>query len=351
MVFDYIDGAAGEGYGEALNRQVLQSVRLQPAALVNVEQRDLNVDVFGNTSSIPFGVSPMGMCNLSSPGADLMLARAAAKHASPVGVSTVASTSMERMIEVAQGHAWFQLYFSGDGRTAGSLIDRAEASGYQTLVITVDVPEIGRRPRELAHGFKMPFRIGLRQFIDFACHPRWSLSTLRHGKPEMANFGGVNGEFDRTETRARADWTDLQRIRDRWRGKLVVKGVLNVADAKRLQAAGVDAIQISSHGGRQLDGSPPAITMLQRIRQALGPDYPLFYDSGIRSGEDMVKAYALGANFVFIGRAALFAMAAQGEEGLHTLYNVLCDEASITMAQLGKRTLSEIGDDVLWESQ
>lgn len=350
MVFDYIDGAAGEGRGEALNRSVLQDIRLQPSVLVNVEKRSLNVDVFDHTSALPFGISPMGMCNLSAPGADLMLARAAAKHASPVGVSTVASTSMEEMIEVADGHAWFQLYFSGDGRTVNTLLDRASASGYRTLVVTVDVPEVGRRPRELRHGFKMPFRIGPSQFIDFALHPRWSLNTLFRGRPEMANFGGDKGEFDRTETRARADWSDLDKIRDRWSGNLVVKGVLNEADAKRLQDAGVDAIQVSSHGGRQLDSTPPAITMLRKIRQAVGPDFPLFYDSGIRSGEDIIKAYALGADFVFLGRAALFAMAAGGEQGLKTFYDVLLDEASITLAQLGKQAISEISADVLWES-
>ncbi len=349
LIFDYIDGAAGDGYGEALNRSVLREIRLRPSVLVNVKARDLSVSVFDHQSGRPFGVSPMGMCNLTTPGADLMLARLAARFRSPVGVSTVASTSLEKMIEVAEGHAWFQLYFSGDGSTADSLIDRATAAGYRTLVFTLDVPEVGRRPRELRRGFKMPFKIGPSQFVDFAAHPRWSITNLVKGRPEMANFGGENGEFDRTETRAKADWSDLKKIRDRWKGNLVVKGVLNEMDAVRLKEAGVDAIQVSSHGGRQLDSAPPAIEALRKIRLALGPEFPLFYDSGVRSGEDVIKAYALGANYVFLGRCLLFGLAARGEQGLHAVWNALSEEASITMAQLGLTSLTGSLDNLLWE--
>lgn len=339
MVFDYMDGAAGTGFGEALNRQVMQQMRLQPAVLVNVEHRSLDVGVFDHQARRPFGVSPMGMCNLATPGADLMLARQAARYQSPVGVSTVASTPLETMIEAAEGHAWFQFYFSGDGRVVNTLIDRAQVAGYRTLVVTLDVAEVGRRPRELKRGFKMPFRIGVPQFIDFALHPTWSLSTLIKGRPQMANFGGVHGTFDRTETRARADWEDLDRIRQQWKGNLVVKGVLSVSDALRLKAAGVDAIQVSSHGGRQLDSAPCPILALRDIRAATGPEFPLFFDSGIRSGEDVLKAYAMGADFVFLGRAMLYALAAGGEKGLGAMWDILSDETSIAMAQLGMKSL------------
>jgi L-lactate dehydrogenase (cytochrome) len=203
------------------------------------------------------------------------------------------------------------------------------------------VAEVGRRPRELRHRFTMPFKIGPKQFIDFALHPRWSLSSLYAGKPQMANFTMDGYDFDRTESRARADWDTLTRLRDIWPGKLVVKGVLDADDAVALKAAGVDAIQVSSHGARQLDSAPPPILELGRIRDALGPDYPLFYDTGLRSGEDVVKAYAQGANFTFLGRILQFAIAAGGEEGLKELWNVLRAETSITLAQIGKRSLLE----------
>lgn len=342
MVFDYIDGAAGEGHGEALNRAALRDLRLQPRILVDVTKRDLHVDVFDHQATCPFGIAPMGMCNLSAPGADLMLANMAARHRTPVGVSTVASTSLETMIEAADGHAWFQLYIAGDGSGAKKLVDRASAAGYRTLILTLDVPEVGRRPRELRRGFKMPFKIGPRQFIDFALHPTWSLSTLINGRPELANFTSADDSFDRTESRAAADWDSLARFRDQWQGNLVVKGVLSVEDACRLKAAGVDAIQVSSHGGRQLDSAPPPILMLRHIRDAVGDDYPIFYDSGLRSGEDVVKAYAMGADFVFFGRAMQFAMAARGETGLQQLWDVLMEEISLALAQLGRTSMQSL---------
>jgi L-lactate dehydrogenase (cytochrome) len=347
MVFDYIDGAADDGDGEAWSRSVLQSLRLRPRILKNVSDRSIGVSVFDHNATSPVGISPMGMCNLSAPGADLMLARQAAKRQAPLGVSTVASTSLESIIEAAQGHAWFQLYYSGDGSTVKSLISRAEAADYRTLVVTLDVPVVGRRPRELRRGFTMPFKIGPSQFIDFALHPRWSISTLLNGKPDMANFGGAHGKFDRTESRAGAGWDQLKSIRDQWKGNLVVKGVLDVEDALLLKEHGVDAIQVSSHGGRQLSSAPAPITMLQKIRNAVGPEYPLFFDSGIRSGEDIVKAYAMGADYVFLGRVALFGMAAAGEAGLEKVWDVLDEEVSLTLAQVGLTQLPGRSDDVL----
>lgn len=229
MVFDYIDGAAGRETGITRNRAVLDTLTLRPRILRDVSQRSLSTSLFGATSERPFGIAPMGMCNLSCPGADLMLARLARDFKVPHGVSTVASTSLEKIIEVAEGHAWFQIYFSGDGTGTFKLVERARDAGYKTLVVTVDVPEVGRRPRELRRGFKMPFRIGPSQFVDFAMHPRWSISTLLNGRPDMANFQMPGYSFDRTESRAKADWDTLARMRDMWPGKLVVKGVLNLS--------------------------------------------------------------------------------------------------------------------------
>jgi L-lactate dehydrogenase (cytochrome) len=335
MIFDYIDGAAGSETGAARNRAALDAMTLHPRILRDVSERSLATSIFGAPAERPFGIAPMGMCNLSGPGADLMLARLAARYKVPHGVSTVASTSLEKIIEVAQGHAWFQIYFSGDGAGTFKLIDRAKNAGYETLVLTADVPEVGRRPRELRHDFKMPFKIGPKQFIDFALHPRWSLTSLFAGKPQMANFEMDGYDFDRTESRARADWDTLARMRDAWPGKLVVKGVLDPADAAMLKKAGVDAIQVSSHGARQLESAPSPFLMLPKIREAVGPEFPLFFDSGLRSGEDALKAIVSGADFVFFGRLLQFAVAAGGEEGLTQMWSVLSDEMSIAMAQIG----------------
>lgn len=339
MIFDYIDGAAGSEVGADRNRAALDAMCLRPRILTDVSERRLDVPLFGRTAKRPFGVAPMGMCNLSGPGADLMLARLAARHAVPLGVSTVASTPLETLIEAADGHAWFQLYISGDGADAMRLAQRAQDAGYDTLILTVDVPEVGRRPRELRHGFKMPFRLGAKQFLDFALHPRWSVATLLAGRPEMANFQMPGFAFDRTASRAKADWTTLRTLRDLWKGNLVVKGVLSAEDARALQSAGVDAIQVSNHGARQLESAPASISALRDIRAAVGPAMPLFLDSGLRSGEDVLKACATGADFTFLGRILQFAIAAAGEEGLQRLWDILTDELSIAMAQTGLTSL------------
>ncbi|MCO4848277.1 MAG: alpha-hydroxy-acid oxidizing protein [Yoonia sp.] len=343
MVFDYIDGAAGREVGAAHNRDAFDALTLRPRILRDVSKRDLSSQVFGQTTNAPFGISPMGMCNLSGPGADMMLARLAARENVPLGVSTVASTAMEPLIEAAEGNAWFQLYFSGDGVGTFKLVERAKAAGYKTIILTVDVAEVGRRPRELRHGFTMPFRIGPKQFFDFAMHPRWSISTLLAGKPDMANFQMPGYTFDRTESRAAANWDTLAKLRDMWPGNLVVKGVLDADDAVLLRDAGVDAIQVSSHGARQLDSAPAPILALKEIRDAVGPDMPLFFDTGLRSGEDVVKAYSQGANFAFLGRILQFAIAAGGEEGLQQLWDILRDETSITLAQIGATNMQMNG--------
>ena len=347
MIFDYIDGAADDGWGEAENRRILRQIRLMPRVLNNVLRRNISVPVFGQTCDLPFGVSPMGMCRLAHPLADRALAEFSAKFRVPLGVSTVASSSLEDMAKWSEGNAWFQLYCSGNQGGIEPLLARCRTAGYETLVVTVDVPEVGRRPRELRRGFTMPFKMGAAQVFDFACHPRWSLGTLAAGAPKLANFGGIHGDFDRTASRAGADWALLAQIRDKWQGRLVVKGVLNVKDAKTLVTAGIDAIQISSHGGRQLNSAPDAITALRDIRAALGPDFPLFYDSGIRSGEDIIKAYALGADFVFLGRGLSYALAAGGREGLAEMVGVLQRETDITLAQLGLTSMEKLGRDNL----
>lgn len=340
MVFDYIDGAAGTEQGALRNRDALDAQTLRPRILRDVSERSLTTTLFGASTKRPFGIAPMGMCNLAAPGADLMLARLAARDQVPLGVSTVASTPMEQLFEAAEGNAWFQLYFSGDGTGSFKLVDRAKAAGFETLVLTVDVPEVGRRLRELRHDFKMPFRIGPRQFVDFALHPSWSIGTLLGGRPQMANFETPGYDFDRTESRAKADWSTLTRLREAWPGNLVVKGVLDVEDAVALKDAGVDAVQVSSHGARQLESAPAPFLALSDIRKAVGDDFPVFYDSGLRSGEDALKAITSGASFVFFGRILQFAIAAAKEPGLLRLWDVLSDEMSIAMAQTGLTNLA-----------
>ena len=343
IVFDYIDGAVGNESAAANNLSALENLRLMPRVLAPTQQNLLTTTFMGQNLSLPFGIAPMGMCNLAWPGADRMLAAEAVRRGMPHGVSTAASSTLEGIAEQAGALAWFQLYVTGSLETAWALVDRAEASGYQVLILTVDVPRFAPRPRDQRNGFNMPFRIGIQQFMDFARHPHWSLASLIAGVPAAANFDATQGgkSFDRYASRAGANWAFLDQLRRRWKGKLIVKGVLNPDDAKRIRAAGADAVYVSNHGGRQLDSAPPAITALAQVRAALGPEFPLIFDSGVRSGEDILKALACGADLVMLGRPLLYALGADGARGLSSLLDAIAESLLVAMAQIG---LSDIND-------
>jgi (S)-mandelate dehydrogenase len=343
IIFDFIDGSAGEERACELNVEMIEALRMLPRILVNVDNRNHQKALFGQTWNLPFGIAPMGMCNLTWPDADAMLARAATQYGIPLVLSTMASSSIEATAERAGENAWFQLYVGDSEEVAYHLIERAETMGYTNLILTVDVPGIGARPREERNGFQSPFRIGPKQFFDFAMHPQWSLTTLATGLPKLANVNVAGGkQFKRNEARGKLDWDFLVRLRDRWPGNLIVKGVLGCEDSVRIRDAGADAVCVSNHGGRQLDSAPAAIQMLPLIRAAVGPDYPLLFDSGVRNGEGVIKALALGADFVLIGRPFLFAMAADGYAGLQQVIELIRSQVDISLAQLGCADVNDI---------
>ena len=353
LIYDFIAGATGRELGKQFNRDALSAIRLQPRVLVNVEDRDLSTELFSVSRGLPFGIAPMGMCNLVWPAADRSLQQAADRFTIPLCLSTAASTSIESMAEMSQQKPWFQLYVSQSQDAALKLVDRAAENGYEALVFTVDVPQVSRRVRDLRNGFQVPFRIGPRQFIDFALHPNWSVRCLFAGAPKPMNFQTAGGEssFARDASRGGCDWAFFDELRERWKGRLIVKGISYPEDALRLKLAGVDAIYVSNHGARQLDSAPPAILALPRIREAVGESFPLIFDSGIRNGEDVVKALVMGADFVMLGRPLLFALGADGERGLNTLIQLIADEMSVVMAQLGVTKISQINHSMLAENQ
>ena len=345
IVFDYVDGAAGSEMANANNCDRLDQLKLQPRVLRNVDNRSLHTTLFGTQYDLPFGIAPMGMCNLTWPQSDLYLATAARKRNMPMALSTMSSSSLEQVADWAGDNAWFQLYIGQSIELGFKMVDRAEAAGYQTLILTVDVPMVAPRVRDLKNGFKSPLKIGPRQFVDFAIHPEWSIRSLLSGVPQLANFD--KGGFDRDAMRGLVDWDFLDRLRQRWKGNLIVKGVLSVEDALRIKQAGADAIYISNHGGRQLNSAPASIDQLPLIRNALGDDFTLLFDSGIRNGEGIVKALALGANYVMAGRALLYGLGGGGEEGLSQVIDLLQNEISLAMAQLGLTSIDEIDNSVL----
>ena len=351
LIFDFIDGAAGSEYAASKNIETLDRIRMLPRVLVNVAERSLKKKFLGKEWGLPFGIAPMGMCDLAWAGTDKALAKASVQHNIPLCHSIAASSSLEVTFDRAGVNSWFQLYVGASLEKAWEHVKRAQDTGYEVLILTVDVPQVAKRIRDLRNGFKVPFQIGPRQFLDFAKHPRWVLETLIAGVPKTANFddtnpaapsGTASNGFIREETRGKVDWKFLQQLRESWMGKLIVKGVLAPQDAVRIKEAGADAIYVSNHGGRQLDSAPPAVSRLPLIREALGNDYPLLFDSGIRNGESVVKALAMGADFVMLGRPFLFASGANGERGVMRLVELLSDEVSLTLAQLGCKSVEEL---------
>jgi isopentenyl diphosphate isomerase/L-lactate dehydrogenase-like FMN-dependent dehydrogenase len=343
FVFDYLDGGAGAEAGVERNERAFDALMLEPRALVNIESRDLATSLFGKRWAAPFGIAPIGLGNLICPGGEQAIARAAAAADIPYTLSTAANTKLERIAEIAPGHAWFQLYVSRRDEDVADIVARAERSGYEVLVLTVDVPLAARRLRDIRNNFMVPFKITPRVALDLLTHPRWSLETLSAGVPRFVNVEQYAPMVNRqsiaayltSEIRGRFDWDDLKRLRERWRGKLVVKGLMAAEDSTRARAIGCDAVVVSNHGGRQLDCAPATIKVLPEIRAAVGRDFPLIIDSGVRSGEHIVKALAAGADFVLVGRAMMYAVAAHGPTAAAELIELLIDEASRCLGQIG----------------
>ena len=352
VIFDYVDGAAGFETSSRLNRDMIDQIRLMPRVLVDIRERELAKTFLGRTWTLPFGIAPMGMCNLAWPNTDKAFAAVAVDHDIPVCLSTFGSSSIEDMGERASGNVWFQLYVGPSVDDAMDLVQRAKNTGYEYLVLTVDVPVVSARPREQRQGFEAPFRMRPRQFVDFATHPQWVFHTLVDGVPKPVNVLPANTvvnkpTFTRNEIRGHIDWQFLAKLRERWTGKLILKGVLSADDAVRIRDAGVDAVYVSNHGGRQLDAAPAAIDVLPEIRQAVGGDYPLIFDSGLRSGEGIVKALALGADFVMLGRPFLYASGADGQRGVFRLVELLKNELLLALAQIGCTDVSHLDHNVL----
>ena len=353
LVFDFIDGASGDEKLAEINSKALDQIRLEPKVLRNVEKRSLKKKVLGYEFDFPFGFAPMGMTNLSWPGADSMLAAESARNNIPTCVSMASTTTLEKMYELSEGHSWMQLYIFQDENFVMELLDRAKNTGYEVAILTVDVPVLSRRTRDDKNGFSYPFKIGPKQFFDFATHPTWSLSTLLSGIPKPMNYvtsKSGDGIFKRKESRGSTDWDTLKRVRDKWKGKLIIKGVMSPDDANQIKEAGADAIQVSNHGGRQLDSATAAINMLPLIRKSVGVDFPLIFDSGIRSGSDIVRALAFGADYAMIGRPVMYAMGADGKKGLRRIVEIIKEEASTTLGLVGLNDINDVTSNIVIDS-
>ena len=351
MMFDFVDGASGDEKLCENNSKALDQIRLQPRVLRNVEKREIKKNILGFEYDQPFGFAPMGMCNLTWPGADKMLAEECVENNIPICVSMASSTSLEKMYEFSKGNCWLQLYNFQDEEFVMELLERAYQTGYKVAILTVDVPIQYRRLRDDKNGFTVPFNLGPKQFLDFATHPLWSLSTLIHGIPKPMNYqtSKKNSKFDRSESRGSTDWDTLNRVREKWKGKLIIKGVMSPDDATKIKDKGADAIQVSNHGGRQLDSASTSIESLPLIRNALGKDFPIIFDSGIRGGGDIIRALGLGADFTMIGRPLMYGIGADGARGLKRIVNIIKEELSTTLGLVGLNDIKDISSDIIAE--
>jgi isopentenyl diphosphate isomerase/L-lactate dehydrogenase-like FMN-dependent dehydrogenase len=348
LMFDFVDGASGDETLCEINSSALNQIRLEPRVLRNVEKRNLKKTILDIECDLPLGFSPMGMCNLTWPKADEMLANESLINNIPNCVSMASSTSLERMFELSNGKSWIQLY-NFDENFVMEILERAHQTGYKVAILTVDVPIQFRRAKDDKNGFTVPFNIGPKQILDFATHPLWSLSTLLSGIPKPMNYetSKSGNKFVRSQSRGATDWDTLKRVRDAWKGKLIVKGVMSPKDAVKVKEAGADAIQVSNHGGRQLDSALPAIEALPLIRNIVGKEFPLIFDSGIRGGSDIIRALALGANFVMLGRPLMYGIGADGSRGLKKILNIIKEELSTALGLVGLTDVNEISSEII----
>ena len=359
-VFAYVSGGVERNQSVRANASAFERYEFVTRVLVDTSKRSTGTTLFGKTWSAPFGIAPMGICALSAYRGDLVLTTAAARENVPMVMS---GSSLIRMEEVVQANpdAWFQAYLPGKDAEIVALVERVKAAGFGTLVVTLDASIASNRENNVRAGFSTPLRPSLRLAWQGVTHPRWLLGTfvrtiVRHGMPHFENNYARRGAPILSSTvlrdfsdRGHLGWEHLRMIRGMWPGKLVVKGILDVRDARKSIEIGADGLIVSNHGGRQLDGTVSPLRVLPAIVQAC-PEVPVMIDSGFRRGTDVLKALALGAKFVFVGRPFNYAASVGGEAGVRKGIALLRDEVSRNMAMLGVSTVRELTPDCLVEA-
>ena len=357
-LFEYVSGGVQDNRSRAHNRTTFDDWQLVPRVMVDISGRSSEQTLFDQTWSAPFGIAPMGICALTAYRGDAVLAQAAQAARIPMIMSGSSLMRLEDIIAL-NPQAWFQAYLPGRQPEIEALIDRVARAGFGTLVITVDTPSTANRENNLRAGFSTPLRPSLALAWQGLSHPRWLLGTftrtlLQHGMPHFENNAATRGApiVSRTVARDMASrghftWTNLRRIREQWRGRLVVKGILHADDARQACDVGADGIIVSNHGGRQLDGAVSPLRVLPGIVAAC-PDTVVMMDSGVRRGTDALKALALGARLVFVGRPFNYAAAVGGLAGAARAASLLQQEILRDMAMLGINRLDELGPALLW---
>lgn len=344
VIRDFLEGGAEDHVTLRANREVFDTIRFAPRTLVNVSARTQKVRMLDQLFDCPFGIAPLGASGLFSHQAEIAMARAARAANVPFVLSNHSFIPVERVAQEAGGPPWAQLYLSADPELARRSLQRARDAGCETVVLTTDVPVGGNREYNIRNGFGMPLRLSVRNMADGLLHPRWFAGVFMRlwfgiGTPALLAEWGIRHDT--------VDWQNFAWLRSQWRGKLLVKGVLTVEDAQLAAQHGADGIFISNHGGRQLDGTPSPMEVLPQIASAVGDQLAIAVDGGFRRGADIVKALALGADMVFVGRPALYGAAAGGEAGVRRTLQILKNEVDRVLALLGCRSLDELGPQFL----
>jgi L-lactate dehydrogenase (cytochrome) len=354
--FDYAEAGSYSQQTLRANREDLERLKLRQRILVDVSQRDLTTTILGEPARLPLALAPIGLCGMQRGDGEILACRAAHAAGIPFTLSTMSICSIEDVAQAVSKPFWFQLYVMKDRGFIRSLIERAAAAKCSALVLTVDLQVLGQRHCDIRNGMTVPPEVRLANIIEIASKPGWALSILRGKRKTFGNLAGhVRGMEDVTSlaqwTNSQFDpalnWKDVEWVRSLWPGKLILKGILDVEDAKVAAQTGASALVVSNHGGRQLDGAPSSISALPRIADAVGGQIEVMFDGGIRSGQDLLRALALGARSCLIGRSYVYGLGAYGEEGVAKAIEILGKELDISMALTGVRNVRELNRNVI----
>jgi L-lactate dehydrogenase (cytochrome) len=343
FAFDYLDGGCNEDVNLNKNRTDIRKIELMPNYLSDFDASLMKTELFGHTYDAPFGIAPIGLQGLMWPNSPEILAKAAMEHNIPFILSTVTTSSIETVAKITEGKSWFQLYHPTDEKIKNDLLDRAENAGISVLVILADVPTFGFRPRDIKNGLSMPPKMNLNNVIEVIKNPEWTLKTLIHGKPTFKTImpyipRGLNlqklGEFMDITFSGRLNEERIASIRSKWKGTLIIKGIVGEQDAEKAIRLGADGLIISNHGGRQLDAGQSSIVSMTDLAKKYKNQIKIMIDSGLQSGPDIARAMASGAEFTFMGRSFMYGVGALGNEGGNHTISLIKKELLQVMEQL-----------------
>jgi L-lactate dehydrogenase (cytochrome) len=357
MFYDYVDSGSWSETTYRANEDAFRAVRLRQRVAVNLEGRSLRTQMLGQDVAMPVALAPVGLTGMQIADGEILAARAAERFGVPYTLSTMSICSIEDVARHTTRPFWFQLYVMRDREFIAQLIDRAKAAGCSALVLTLDLPILGQRHRDLKNGLAVSSSPTLRTLLHMLAKPRWCMGMLRSSRRSFGNIVGHAknvkelgslSEWSVQQLDPTVDWDVVAWVRDRWQGKLVLKGLMDADDARLAARSGADAIVVSNHGGRQLDGAPASLEALPPIVDAVGNDVEVWMDGGIRSGQDVLKALALGARGTMIGRAYIYGLGAMGEAGVTRCLELIANELDLTMAFCGVTDVQDVDAGILW---